>query len=49
MTIIKAIKLLLEARNFNAPIKFIDKDGKEHEVKSVYIDKTGAVFEGETE
>ena len=47
MSIKELIDMLLEAPNFHAPIKYIDNEGKEHEIKNIYLDRSGVVLEGE--
>lgn len=49
MTIKELIDDLLEAANFQAPVKYIDNEGNERIIKSIYLDRNGAVLEGETE
>lgn len=47
MTVTELINKLLEAKNLNAPVKYIDSDQRTVEVKNIYIDKKGVVLEGE--
>ena len=48
MSIKELIDLLMQAPNFQAPAKYIDNEGKEREIKNIYIDRSGVVLEGET-
>ena len=46
-TVTELINKLLEAKNLNAPVKYIDSDQRAVEVKNIYVDKKGVVLEGE--
>lgn len=47
MTVTELINKLLETKNLNAPVKYVDSDQCTVEVKNIYIDKKGVVLEGE--
>ena len=47
MNIKELTDMLLEAPNTQAPVKYIDNEGKEVEIKNIYLDRNGAVLEGE--
>lgn len=49
MTVTELINKLLEAKNLNAPVKYIDSDQRAIEVKNIYIDNKGVILEGENE
>ena len=49
MKVKELIDLLMQSPNFQAPVQYIDSEGNEKEVKSIYIGRDKVVLEGETE